>query len=133
MIRGIYGFNIAVNDLPKATSLFESLFGVKGKPLGPAAFAFSGIDGMEFMVQGLVVNVLTSSDPNSPVYKFLQNRGEGFLLLSLRTDEIESDVEKLKNKGLKPVMDKVAVGDFGKVMFFHPKSVFGVQLEVIQP
>ena len=77
MIKGIYGINIAVKDLDEATKKYEKLFGVKAIALGPGDFAFPGLTGAKLDVNGTFVNLISYSDENSSVAKFLNSKGEG--------------------------------------------------------
>lgn len=134
MIKQFFGINIAVRSLEEAIPKFETLLGVKPRIVSdPNAYAFPGITGARFDVQGIVINLLTSTGGNNPVEKFLANKGEGLLLISLLSDDIENDVGDLTAKGLNFIAPQVLAGAFGKVNFIHPKSMNGVQIEVIEP
>lgn len=133
MIKGIYGINIAVKDLDEAIKRYESIFGVKGKPLKENDFAFPGLIGAKLNINGTFITLISSTTEESSVANFLSKRGEGLFLLSIEVDDLEKDVEELKEKGLDFVLKQTASGDFGKVNFAHPKSMHGVQVEVYQP
>jgi methylmalonyl-CoA/ethylmalonyl-CoA epimerase len=133
MIKGIYGINIAVKDLDEATKKYEKLFGVKAIALGPGDFAFPGLTGAKLDVNGTFVNLISYSDENSSVAKFLNSKGEGVFLLSVEVDNVDSSVEELKDKDFQFIFKKTLKGDFGEVNFVHPKSAHGVQLEIYRP
>jgi len=133
MIKGIYGLNIAVKDLDEAVRKYESVFGVKSEPMGEDDFAFPGLIGAKLDIKGTVISLISYTDENTSVAKFINTKGEGLFLLSIETDDIEEDVETLKDKGLSFVLGETVVGDYGKVNFVHPKSAHGVQLEIYQP
>lgn len=133
MIKGVYGFNIAVSDLQAALAKYEALLGVKANYLEESDFAFPGIQGAFLNVNGVVFNILTSNDENSPVGRFLKKNGEGILLVSLEVDDADSEVERIRANGMQPVLKKTAEGSFGKANFIHPKSMHGVQIEIFQP
>ena len=132
MIKGIHGFNIAVENLEEATARYEAVFGVKAQPLGLDDFAFPGLTGARLDVGGLAVQLLASTDENSSVAKFLNSRGEGLFLVSVEVDDMDGDVADLQEKGLNFVLPEPIRGDFGAVDFSHPKSMHGVQFEFIQ-
>ncbi len=134
MIRRFFGINIAVRDLDQSIPKFEALLGVKPRIVSdPNAYAFPGITGARFEIEGVTINLLTSSEGNNPVAKFLASRGDGILLISLLSDEIEKDVRDLTAKGLPFIAPQVFSGAYGKVNFIHPKTMNGVQIEVIEP
>lgn len=133
MIKGIYGINIAVERLDEATKKYEEIFSVKSTPLGATDFAFPGLIGVKLDVGGVIINLISYTDENSSVAKFIRNRGEGLFLLSIEVDDVASSVEQLKDKGLEFVLKEPMRGDFGEVNFVHPRSAHGVQLEIYRP
>ena len=133
MIKGIYGINIAVKDLDEAVKKYESMFGVKSEPFKEEDFAFPGLSGAKLDINGVFINLISYKDEKTSVANFIETKGEGVFLISIEVDDIEKDVEELKNKGLDFVLKDTAEGAFGQVNFVHPKSAHGVQLEIYQP
>ena len=133
MIKGIYGINIAVRDLEQATQNYEKAFGVKSEPVSEAGFAFPGLHGTSFDLNGFHLNLIASKNDNTSVAKFLAQKGEGVFLVSVEVDAIDSDVAALREKGFNPLLTPSAEGAFGAVNFLHPKQMNGVQLEFYQP
>lgn len=133
MIKGIFGVNIAVNDLAEATKKYENVFGVSAVPLGEKDFAFPGLSGAQLAINGFHINLITSNQPETSIAKFLERKGEGLFLLSVEVDAIDDDVADLRQKGLELLLRDSESGEFGAVNFIHPKSMHGVQVEVYQP
>ncbi|WP_049746760.1 VOC family protein [Mycolicibacterium goodii] len=133
MIDGVYGFNIAVKDLDAATAQYESILGVAGKPLAASDFAFPGLAGTRFDFGGLAIILITSTEPDTSVAKFLDTRGEGLFLVSLTATDMAETVASLKDKGIVALLDPARDTQYGAVTFLHPKSAHGVQLEIIEP
>lgn len=133
MITGVYGINIAVKDLEAATKTYEKFFGVASQPLGEDSFAFPGLVGAKFDIGGFIVHLISYVDENTAVAKFVNTKGDGFFLLSMRVDDIEQDVAEARSKGLNVLLPQNATGDFGAANFIHPKSLHGVQCELYQP
>lgn len=133
MIKGIYGINIAVKDLDEAVRRYEAFFGIKARPAGSEFFAFPGLIGAQFYINGFHLNLIASLVEGTSVAQFLERRGEGVFLLSVEADDIENDVERMRGVGANFFLEKNARGLFGEVNFVHPKSMNGVQVEVYQP
>ena len=133
MISGIYGVNVAVKNLDMAIARYETVFGVKAERLGPGDFAFPGLLGGKLNINGFHITLIASSNENTAVAKFIERRGEGMFLLSLKVEGIEQEVSALKERGLQFILDETVSGAFGAVNFVHPKSMHGVQLEIYQP
>ena len=135
MIKRFFGINIAVRDLQEAIPKFENFCwgSSRGSFRDPKSYAFAGITGATFEFEGVVINLLTSTGGNNPVEKFLSAKGEGVLLISLLSDDIDKDFVDLASKGMKFISPQAFAGAYGKVNFIHPKTMNGVQVEVIEP
>ena len=134
MIQGVYGMNIAVKDLDAAGKKYEGLLGVKPlKFVGEEEFAFPGLKGAVFDVGGFLLHLVTSVADNTSIAKFLNTKGEGVFLVSLRSDNVQEDTERIAGAGAVFVLDQPAKGKFGTVNFIHPKTAHGLQIEVYDP
>ena len=133
MVKKVFGINIAVKDLDSAVEKFEAIFDVKARYSSPEDFAFPGLKGAVFNMAGVNIALVASETDDSVIANFLKTRGEGVLLISFETDDVDAEVEKLNNTALQFLMPQNAEGKFGKVNFIHPKSLHGVQVELIQP
>lgn len=132
MIKRFAGVTIAVKDLDAAIKKYEGVLGVKAIPADPKDFAFPGLKGASLNIGGVSINLMTSTQPDTSIAKFLETRGEGVFLLSLEVDDAEKATKELGAKGVKFVSDKPISISAGKVNFGHPKSMHGVQWEFAQ-
>lgn len=133
MIKGIYGINVAVKNLDEAVRTYEAFFGIKARSFGSEFFAFPGLVGAQFNINGFHLNLIASLVEGTSVAQFLERRGEGVFLLSVETDDIDNDVVRMRSVGANFFLEKNASGPFGEVNFVHPRSMNGVQVEVYQP
>lgn len=133
MIKQFFGVNIAVKDLDQAATRFAALLGITPTRAPADSFAFPGLAAVSFNLDGIRINLVSPLDDNNPVAKFLGSNGEGVLLLSVTSDNIEEDTVALAAKDVNFISPKTFSGRFGKVNFVHPKAMHGVQIEVIEP
>ncbi len=133
MIKGLFGVNIAVRDLEAAITRFETLLGVKAEMGEEGDFAFPDLTGAGFDFHGALIALLSSDNEENPVGRFLSKRGEGVLLVSVMTDDIEADQKMLEEQGFQFMIPTPYQGPYGMVNFIPAKSNFGVQVELIQP
>lgn len=134
MLKRLWGVNIAVENLDEAVARYEPFLGIKPTISDdPKLTAFPGLKTAIFNFHGYRINLMTSDQKDHPVRRFLDKRGEGLLLVSILSDDIENDTKKLKVKGVKFFLDKTAEGGFGKVNFLPPSHLNGVQWEILEP
>lgn len=80
-----------------------------------------------------LLTLLEPTREDSPIAKFLAQRGPGIHHLCLGTDDVRQDDAKLRAAGLKVLRPEPTIGAGGcEVQFVHPKSAGGVLLELSQ-
>ncbi|MCW2829631.1 MAG: methylmalonyl-CoA epimerase [Aeromicrobium sp.] len=129
----VHGVNIAVSDLAHWTERYEQVLGVKSVPVDADGFAFPGLSGSSFDLNGFNLNLISSDDPTTSVGRFLARRGDGFFLLSLRVDDVDRASDDLRELGVEPLLVEPARGEAHlPVNFVHPRDMAGVQIELIE-
>jgi methylmalonyl-CoA/ethylmalonyl-CoA epimerase len=84
-----------------------------------------------FDVGGVHLELLEPTSPESPIAKFLTDRGEGIHHIAFRTDDITGQLAQAAGAGVRLIHEKPFEGAAGKlVAFLHPKSTHGVLTEL---
>jgi methylmalonyl-CoA/ethylmalonyl-CoA epimerase len=79
------------------------------------------------------VELLASTDPDGPVAKYLNSRGEGVQHIAFRVVDIEEALKELKGKGVRLIDQAPRKGAGGaKIAFIHPKETHGVLVELCE-
>ena len=122
---------IAVSDLSASNRLFEKLLGVA--PYKTEIVESEGVSTSFFMTGPNKIELLEATNPESPIAKFIDKKGEGIHHIAFDVDDIESEIQRLQAEGftvLDPVPKRGA--DNKLVAFLHPKSSNGVLIELCQ-
>jgi methylmalonyl-CoA/ethylmalonyl-CoA epimerase len=83
-------------------------------------------------LQDTRIELLEPMSDKSPISKFLKEKGEGIHHIAITADEIEKDVDRAKENGMRFLGD-IRTGSYGrKITFIHPKSLNGVLVEFCQ-
>jgi methylmalonyl-CoA/ethylmalonyl-CoA epimerase len=131
MIKRVHHVGIAVKDLKESVALFERLLGLKAHieeaPCQKVTEAVFKIG------EGLEINLVEPTGPDSTVAKFLEKRGEGLHHIAFEVDDIDKDLQAMERKGIQLIDRQGREGVAGKIGFLHPKSVNGVLVELVQP
>ena len=78
------------------------------------------------------IELLEPTAENSPISKFLNEKGEGIHHIAITADNIEEDVARGQKKGMR-FLGEIRTGSYGrKITFIHPKSLNGVLTEFCQ-
>jgi methylmalonyl-CoA/ethylmalonyl-CoA epimerase len=79
------------------------------------------------------IELLEPTSEDSPICKFLENRGPGIHHIAVEVENIEASLNALKEKGMRLIDEKPRTGAEGcLVAFIHPSSTNGVLLELVQ-
>jgi len=119
---------IAVKDLDSAISYYEKVLGVQ-------CYAIEEVKDQKvktafFKVGQTKIELLESTDPESPVGKFIEKKGEGIHHMAFAVKNITQALEEAENKGIRLIDRKPRRGAEGlEIAFLHPKSTFGVLTE----
>lgn len=120
---------IAVNNIEEAKKLYTDILGIPH--LGNETVAEQKVTTAFFPVGESEVELLESTAPDGPVAKFIDSRGQGIQHIAFRVENLEEALEELKAKGVRLIDEKPRRGAGGaKIAFLHPKSTFGVLVEL---
>jgi methylmalonyl-CoA/ethylmalonyl-CoA epimerase len=80
------------------------------------------------------VELLRPLGPDTPIGKYLDNRGPGLHHVAYAVDDIEGVIGKLKEAGIEMIDSEPRVGiRQSRVAFVHPRSTGGVLTEIVEP
>ncbi len=129
MIKKVSHIGLAVEDIEEARTFFEENFDLanSGKEnFGELLFSF-------LPMAGTNLELLQSTEPDGQIAKFIQKRGQGIHHISFEVDNIQTELDRLKSKGLKLINETPYLNAHEElVAFIHPKSTFGILIELIQ-
>ena len=130
-IKKIEHIGIAVKNLASAIEFYENVLGLKcynieEVPEQKVRTAF-------FMAGEVKIELLESTDPEGPVGKFIEKKGEGVHHLAFAVDNIESQLESAVQSGARLIDKSPRKGAEGlDIAFMHPSSSFGVLMELCE-
>lgn len=131
MLDKIEHIGIAVKSLASSNDLFAKLFNAPHYKV--EAVESEGVATSFFQVGPNKIELLEATNPNSPIAKFIEKKGEGIHHIAFAVADIHAEMERLKNEGFVLLNEKPKKGADNKlVCFLHPKSSNGVLIELCQ-
>ena len=130
-VRGLSHVALAVHEAdPVATRLVEALGGTRARE----ELLDDGALRVVFVQLGPVtIELLEPRSPDHTVARFLDARGPGIHHVSLEVDDLVATLDRARAAGVRLVDETPRRGAHGsQVAFLHPKSLFGVLLELCQ-
>ena len=122
---------IAVPSLAEAVDFYERVLGLR-------VSGYESIPQEKTRVAMLPlgesrIELLEPTEPDSPIGRFLAQRGGGLHHVCLRVPDLEAAVARLQQSGAKLVNPEPGVGAGGhRSVFVHPSSAGGVLLELVE-
>jgi len=122
---------IAVKNNDAAKKLFGDILGLHYTK--SEIVAEQKVNTTFFEVGDTHVELLEATSPDSAVAKYIEKKGEGIQHIAFSVENIEESLEELKAGGIQLIDEKPRRGAGGaKVAFLHPKSTFGVLIELCE-
>jgi methylmalonyl-CoA/ethylmalonyl-CoA epimerase len=131
VVSKIDHIGIAVSNLEDSVKFYEEILGLKTQGIEvvqeqKVKVAFLPIGDTE-------IELLEATAPDSPVAKFIENKGKGVQHIAFRVDNIEKALEDMKAKGIRLIDEKPRYGAGGaRIAFLHPKDTNGVLVELCE-
>ncbi len=123
---------IAVHDLDAALDEYLRLYGVTA--LHRERVEEQGVEEAMVAVGGSFIQLLQPLSPETPVGRFLAQKGEGLHHIALAVDDIEAALEHLESEGARLIDETPRVGGRGaRIAFVHPKQTTGTLIELVEP
>lgn len=120
---------IAVSDLTAAIRFYEDVLGLECYAIEEVAD--QKVKTAFFRIGETKIELLESADPQGPIGKFIEKRGEGIHHIAFASDDVEEALLEMEGKGVQLIDKKPRKGAEGLLIgFLHPKSNFGVLTEL---
>ena len=118
---------IAVNSVDEALKNYQKILNVDHLEIETVPHEKVKVAMLE--LEDTRIELMEPTAPDSPISKFLAERGEGIHHIAITADDIEKDVARAKSQGMR-MLGEIRSGSYGrKITFIHPKSLHGVLTE----
>jgi methylmalonyl-CoA/ethylmalonyl-CoA epimerase len=130
-IKRIDHIAVVVEDIESALTFWRDALGIEMShveevPSEHSRVAFLPVGESE-------IELVEPTNPDTGLGRYLANKGPGMHHVCVEVDDIEAILARLKEKGVQLINETPASGSGGKkYAFIHPKSAFGVLVELYQ-
>lgn len=122
---------IAVNSLEESIPFFENILGLTCYSVEEVVE--QKVKTAFFMVGQTKIELLESTDPEGPIGKFLETRGQGVHHVAFAVEGLQEKLELVASKGVRLIDKTPRKGAEGlDIAFLHPKSTCGVLMELCE-
>jgi methylmalonyl-CoA/ethylmalonyl-CoA epimerase len=122
---------IAVKNIDLSNPLFAALLGAEHYKIEEVES--EGVRTSFFYIGGVKIELLEATHQNSPIAKFIENKGEGIHHIAFAVSDLKQSVQSYINKGFEIINEVPKKGADNKLIcFLHPKSTGGVLIELCE-
>ena len=127
-VTHIEHIGIAVNSLEEAIPYYEKVLGLK-------CYAVEEVIDQKvktafFKVGDTKIELLESTNPEGPIGKFIEKKGQGIHHLAFAVDDVNESLKQAEADGVRLIDQTSRKGAEGlNIGFLHPKSTLGVLTE----
>jgi methylmalonyl-CoA/ethylmalonyl-CoA epimerase len=122
---------IAVSSLENAIRFYENVLGLKCYNIEEVTD--QKVRTAFFLVGETKIELLESTDPDGPIGKFIEKKGEGIHHIAFSVNKIEERLAHAEMMGVKLIDSSPRKGAEGlDIAFLHPKSTSGVLIELCE-
>lgn len=121
---------IAVKDLEEAVGVYSKALG--RQPTEVAKEPHDGMRNALFPVGDALIELVQPADPQGPVARFIERKGEGLYMLSLEVEDFAAQLKALRQKGVPVTEMEMAAGPSRHWGFIHPRATHGVLIGFFQ-
>lgn len=122
---------IAVINLENSIRFYEKVFGLKCYNIEEVTD--QKVNTAFFMVGQTKIELLESTDPEGPISKFIEKKGEGIHHIAFAVNNISVQLKHAEKKGISLIDAEPRKGAEGlDIAFLHPKSTAGVLIELCE-
>ena len=130
-MKKIEHIGIAVHDIEASNKLFAKIFGKE--PYKLEEVKSEGVITSFFHIGKNKIELVSATNHKSSVFKYLNKYKEGVHHIAFSVKDINKEMERLKNEGIRLLNDSPKKGADNKLIcFLHPKDTNGVLIELCQ-
>lgn len=131
MVKQISHIGIAVEDLDRSEALFRTLLGVE--EVHRETVTDQQVAIASFRVGTSLIELTAPTTPESPIRKYLDERGEGIHHIAFEVEDLPTELERIRAEGLRLIDESPRRGAHDMLIaFLHPKSTNRVLIELCQ-
>jgi len=128
--RQVHHSGIVVIDLEAAAESYATLGFVDGERF---AIEAQGIEAITFHCGDGYIELISPTDPDGAIARFMAKRGEGVHHIAYRVDDIDAALTELAARGVRLIDTVARIGAHGwRVAFIHPEACHGVLTELVE-
>jgi len=132
MIKAVGHLGIVVRDIDVSLKALSKIIEIQSAAI--KEFSEKKMKCAVVELGGIALEFIQDSSEDGMMARFTKEKGDGIHHFCLLTDNIEDDVEALKQRGIEMLDQKPRIGLRGKkIAFTKPSALNGIPIELSEP
>lgn len=131
MIDRIHHVGIVVHSADEALGFFRDTLGLTVTE--DRVIDEQGVRGVLLALGENEIELLEPTRDDTGVARFLQSRGQTLHHICFNTDDVDTELARLRGLGVELIDEAPRDGLAGRIAFIHPKAMHGVLVELATP
>ncbi len=122
---------IAVRNLEESVRRYEAILGLKCQKIEEVSD--QKVRTAFFKIGATKIELLESTDPEGPISRFIEKRGEGLHHIAFKVSSLKDKLGEAEKAGVRLIDEEPRPGADGlNIAFLHPGSASGVLIELCE-
>lgn len=131
MIKKVHHVGVVVRDMEQSMRFYRDTLGLPVHKL--ETIEEQGVKAALLTVGDSEIELLEPVVTDNGVARYLESKGEGLHHICFEVDDIERDLDQLKQREVELIDRETRIGLAGRICFLHPKAMHGALVELCQP
>ena len=131
MLKKIHHVALAVDNIDEAAKFYKNCLGLELSGIETVSAQKTNVGFLRIGTSN--IELVQPAEPDSPLQKFLETRGQGVHHICFEVDDIDVEIKNLLEKGAIMIDHTPRTGAHNsRVAFIHPRSSSGVLIELVE-
>jgi methylmalonyl-CoA/ethylmalonyl-CoA epimerase len=131
MIQKVHHVGVVVRDMDQAMRFWRDTLGLPVHKL--ETIEEQGVKAALLTVGDSEIELLEPVVEGTGVARYLESRGEGLHHVCFQSDDVDADLQALKDRQVELIDQQTRTGLAGRICFLHPRAMHGALVELCQP
>ena len=131
MIKKVHHVGLVVRDMEQAMRFYRDTLGL---PIyKQQVIEDQGVKAALLTLGDSEIELLQPIVSDNGIARYLESRGEGLHHVCFEVDNVDRDLDLLKQANVELIDQQPRIGIAGRICFLHPKAMHGALVELCQP
>ncbi len=131
MITKVHHVGVVVRDIEASLRFYRDTLGLP--VYKRQTITEQGVEAVLLTLGDSEIELLEPTVPDTGIARYLEKRGEGLHHVCFQVDDVQRDLDSLKERQVEMIDQQPRIGIAGRICFLHPSALDGTLVELCTP